>query len=44
MSETFFEKWKHRIVSAWDVLTGRAYACYSYDEPLPQWPQESTSE
>jgi len=28
MSETFFEKWRHRISTAWDVLIGRAYACY----------------
>ena len=28
MGETFFEKWKHRIGSAWDVLLGRAWAGY----------------
>lgn len=28
MSQTFFEKWKHRFSSAWDVLTGRAWAGY----------------
>lgn len=36
MSETFFEKWKHRISSAWAVLTGRAYAAY-----YNQFPQEN---
>lgn len=36
MRETFFEKWKHRISSAWDVLTGRAYAAY-----YNQFPQEN---
>lgn len=29
MGETFFGKWRNRIRSAWDVLTGRAWASYS---------------
>lgn len=28
MSQTFWEKWRHRITGAWDVMTGRAYAAY----------------
>lgn len=41
MSETFFEKWKHRVSSAWAVLTGSAFACY-YADAFPE--QESVSE
>ena len=36
MAETFFEKWKHRLLGAWDVLTGKAYAGY-YQTELEYW-------
>ena len=48
MSETFFEKWRHRISTAWDVLIGRAYACYFKPDDIARaaltpepWPQDA---
>jgi hypothetical protein len=28
MKQTWFEKWRQRLSAAWDVIVGRAYACY----------------
>ena len=41
MSETFFEKWKHRISSAWAVLTGQAFAAYYTKDCFTPWPDDS---
>lgn len=28
MGQSFFDRWRHRVHAAWDVLVGRAWAGY----------------
>lgn len=37
MTQTFLDKWRHRITGAWQVLTGQAFAAYYFDDCMQKY-------